>query len=245
MILLGDNLHLMQEIESESIDLAYLDPPFNSNRNYGAFDDRWSTLAKYLEFLSPRLQEVHRLLKCTGSIYLHCDPKMSSFLKLELDRIFGGSNFRNQIIWAYRTGGMSPRQWPRKYDVLLFYSKSDQYLHQPLKERIYYHRPFFSTSVDECGRFYSDVFIRDIWDDIKPVLNLSKERVGFPTQKPLALLERILKASSRQDEMILDPFCGSGTTLLMARALQRRFIGIDDSLSAIQIARKRLKMNHA
>ena len=200
-----------------------------------------SDMLAYLSMMAPRLLELHRVLKPTGSLYLHCDPTASHYLKLLLDAIFGPTNFRNEIIWAYRTGGVSTRYWPRKHDVLLFYVASQHYRHQPPKERIFYESEFFTTQVDEQGRHFADVYIRDVWGDIKPIINVSRERLGYPTQKPEALLERIIQASSREGDVVLDPFCGCGTAIAAAQKLGRRWIGIDITHLAINLIRHRLQ----
>ena len=161
----------------------------------------------YLCYMAVRLLELHRALKETGSLYLHCDPTMSHYLKLLLDVIFGEHNFRNEIVWGYRTQGISQVDWPRKHDVLLLYAKGKETFHVPLKETLYYDKPFRHTQIDEKGRHYVEVFVRDVWDgDVKALISQSKERVGYPTQKPLALLERIINASCPPKGLVLDPF---------------------------------------
>ena len=182
----------------------------------------------YLIYMAIRLVELHRVLKETGSLYLHCDPTLSHYLKAVMDRIFGHDNFRNEIVWGYRTGGISQKRFARKHDVILCYGKSQgRTFHHALQERIYYEKPFIETLRDAEGRYYADVYVRDVWDDIKPVINVSKERVGYPTQKPLALLERIIRASSRAEDWVLDPFCGCATACVASERLGRRWIGID------------------
>ena len=198
-----------------------------------------SGMLAYLTYMAERLVEIRRLLKQTGSVYLHCDPTASHYLKVVMDGIFSASNFRNEIVWSYRTGGISKRYWPRKHDVLLFYVKSDLYKHRPLQERVLYDKPFFNAQFDEEGRPYADVYVRDVWDDIKPIINVSKERLGYPTQKPVALLERIIEASSDPGDMVLDPFCGCGTTVVAAENLGRRWAGIEISGFAIELIRER------
>ena len=200
-----------------------------------------SDMLAYLSMMAPRLLELRRVLKPTGSLYLHCDPTASHYLKLLLDAIFGPTSFRNEIIWAYRTGGVSKRYWPRKHDVLLFYIASQHYRHQPPQERIFYEREFFTTQVDEQGQHFADVYIRDVWDDVKPIINVSRERLGYPTQKPEALLERIIRASSREGDVVLDPFCGCGTAIATAQKLGRQWIGIDTAHLAINLTRYRLR----
>ena len=185
---------------------------------------------------------MRRILKSTGSIYLHCDPTASHYIKILMDAIFGHRNFRNEIIWGYRTGGVSKKHFPRKHDVILCYGVTKQTIHNPLQERIYYDKPFFTTKKDEEGRYYADVYLRDVWEDIPAVINVSKERMGYATQKPLALLERIIKASSNPGDLILDPFCGCATTLEAAEKLDRRWIGIDIAIHAVKrVARVRLR----
>ena len=198
-----------------------------------------SSMLAYLTYMTERLTEMRRLLKRTGSIYLHCDQTASHYLKVVMDGIFGANNFRNEIVWSYRTGGVSKRYWPRKHDVLLFYVKSDAYKHRPLQERVLYDKPFFNAQFDEVGRPYADVYVRDVWDDIKPIINVSKERLGYPTQKPVALLERIIEASSSPGDMVLDPFCGCGTTVVAAENLGRRWAGIEISEFAIELIQER------
>ena len=198
-----------------------------------------ASMLAYLTYMVERLTEMGRLLKQTGSIYLHCDQTASHYLKIVMDGIFGANNFRNEIVWSYRTGGVSKRYWPRKHDVLLFYVKSNAYKHHPLQERVLYDKPFFNAQLDEEGRPYADVYVRDVWDDIKPIINVSKERLGYPTQKPVALLERIIEASSSPGDMVLDPFCGCGTTVVAAENLGRRWAGIEISGFAIELIQER------
>ena len=275
-------MDIMRGMNSESVDLIYLDPPFNSNANYAApigskaagaeFKDTWGlddlkvawhgliksqhpalysylaavkdihspSMMAYLIYMAVRIMEMKRLLKPTGSIYLHCDPTASHYLKILMDQVFGNGNFQNEIVWGYRTGGVSKRWWARKHDVILFYRKTKYYNHNPIQERIYYEKPFFIADVDEYGRHYADVYIRDVWDEIKPLINLSKERLGYPTQKPLTLLERIIKASSNEGDIVLDPFCGCATTCVAADGLGRQWIGIDISAKAAELVQYRI-----
>ena len=198
-------------------------------------------MGAFLCFMAVRLLEMRRVLKKTGSLYLHCDSTASHYLKQLMDGIFGADHFQNEIVWGYRTGGVSKKRWPRKHDTLLFYRKSNAYVHNPATERIYYSRPFFTSQVDNHGKYYADVYVRDVWEDIKPVLNLSLERFGYPTQKPLALYERIIRASSNRDDMVLDPFCGCATTLIAAERLDRQWVGIDIWDKARQAVIDRLK----
>jgi len=310
----GNNLPILSDrryFKDESIDMIYLDPPFNSQAIYNvlfkdasgsiggersksqiqAFEDFWSwdeTSAKtfdqiinnkeirpeikkllialldflgkndmtaYLVMMSARLLEMHRVLKETGSLYLHCDPTASHYIKLILDAVFGEENFRNEIIWAYRTGGAGKHGFASKHDTIFFYSKSDECKFKPLKERIYYDKPFFNPEQDEEGRYYTDVLLRDVLEgemnivedgkieviSVKPVLNLSKERLGYPTQKPVGLLEILIRASTEKGDIVLDPFCGCGTTIDASEKLGRNWIGIDITHLAINLIKRRIK----
>ncbi len=281
----------MRGLNSETFDLIYLDPPFNSKRDYAApigsdaagaaFEDTWSlddvkvewaeeievanpalwhavvgagytsddSMQAYLTFMAVRLLEMRRLLKNTGSIYLHCDPTASHYLKQLMDAIFGHKQFRNEIVWEYSTGGIGKRNFPRKHDVVLFYSKSkDVHLTIPRKESKDPSR--FNKSDSNGDRYYEKagnryyvkdgVAVSDVWMDIAPVRNVSKERTGYPTQKPLALLERIIKASSNKGDMVLDPFCGCATTCVAAEKLDRKWVGIDIEETAQQLVVERL-----
>ena len=258
----GDNLQVMSHLLKAyrgKINLIYIDPPFDSKADYKkaiklagkevendrtAFEEKqytdiW-TNDEYLQFMYERLILMRELLVDNGSIYLHCDPTASHYIKVIMDEVFGNENFMNEVVWAYRTGGVGKTTWPRKHDILLFYSKSSQYTHKALQERIYYEKPFFNEQVDHEGRYFADVYIRDTWDDIKPVINVSKERIDYPTQKPETLLERIIKASSNPGDLVFDCFMGSGTTQAVAVKLGRRFIGADINLGAVETTTKRL-----
>ncbi|MCS7057235.1 MAG: site-specific DNA-methyltransferase [Thermoflexales bacterium] len=192
----------------------------------------------YCAALAVCLGELRRVLKDTGSLYLHCDVRMSHYLRLMLDALFGRERCRNEIVWAYRTGGAGKRHFARKHDVILFYTASDEYTFHPQRERVRYRKRFFGAQRDAHG-YYADVLLRDVWE-IPAVLNLSSERTGYPTQKPLALLERIIAASSNVGDVVLDPYCGSGTALVAAQKLGRRWIGVDASADAVRVAQARL-----
>lgn len=263
----GDNKEILSTLLVQGfrgkIDLIYIDPPFASGADYVRkvelrggkvalegeehsdlekvqYKDIWAN-DNYLQFMYERLILMHELLNKKGCLYLHCDWHKSHHLRFLLDEVFGEENFKNEIIWSYRTGGVGKSFWPRKHDVLLFYSKSSEYSHTALQERIYYEKPFFNEQVDEEGRYFADVYIRDTWDDIKPVINVSKEREDYPTQKPQALVERIIKASSNENSIVLDCFVGSGTTAVVAEKLGRRWIAADLNRGAIQTTIKRLQ----
>ena len=186
------------------------------------------SMATYLCFMAVRLVEMRRVLTNDGSIYLHCDPTSSHYVKQLMDAVFGAGNFRNEIIWSYGLGGSSPRRYSRKHDVILFYTKSDRYTFNKPQTPAKSHRL--------KGRMKGAT---DVWD-IPSLNNMAKERTGFPTQKPLALYERIIEASTDPGDLVLDPFCGSGTTLLAAERLGRRWIGIDANSMALETAQERL-----
>jgi len=349
----GDNLVWLRNRDhfpNESVDLIYLDPPFNSNADYNvifsepsgaesqaqirAFDDTWRwdrqasalaldelsrdkpeiaefigwlgsqrdrlsrSMAAYLGMMATRLLEMHRVLKPTGSIYLHCDPTASHYLKTLMDIVFGTENFRNEIVWKRFTFHADAKRFGRVSDRIFFYSKSPKYQFKRLKAPFsdeYIESKF--THVDPDGRrfrlsdlnppagrgpvyeyhgvtkawrFTKDKMLRleaegriytkskvpqlkryldelegqavhDVWTDIPPINSQAKERLGYPTQKPEALLERIIRASSEEGDTVLDPFCGCGTALVIANKAKRRWIGIDITHLAIYLVEKRLK----
>ncbi len=196
-----------------------------------------SDMMAYLSMMAPRLVELHRVLKPTGSIYLHCDPTASPYLRLLMDAVFGIKNFQNEVIWHYHSGGANPKKrWARKHDILLFYSKSDRFVFNVQRE------PYSAVIARKRehlfhpeGKGGDDVF------EIPMLSTVSKERLSYPTQKPEALLERIIKASSNKEQLVLDPFCGSGTTIAVAQRLERRWIGIDIAHPAITLIKHRLQ----
>lgn len=235
----GDNLKVMGFIENEFIDLIYLDPPYYSQANYknggNEFSDNWKSIDEYLEFMKVRLEEMYRILKSTGSIYLHVDHHAVFELKPIMDKIFGRNNFRNDIIWSYSSGGTPKTNFARKHDDILFYTKSDDNIFNI--QRV----PYQAVIAKKREHlFHPDgKVMADVWD-ISMLSTQSKERLGYPTQKPLKLLERIIKASSNEGDIVLDPFCGSGTTLDAARKLNRKFIGIDEKKQAVNISKERI-----
>lgn len=350
----GDNLDIMRRyVGDESVDLVYLDPPFQSDQNYNvlfsaksgvesaaqirAFNDTWrwdsvaaaayaetveiggpvsqvmqsfrtflgdSNMLAYLSMMAPRLAELRRVLKQTGSLYLHCDPTASHYLKMLLDAVFTPVNFRNEIVWKRTSGHSDARRFGSAHDVILYYVKSDEAtwneLYQPYEESYveqYYRyrdddgRRFMSGDasaaglsgggyeyewkgisrvwrypletmqrLDSQGRiFYTRNGIarvkryldeakgmpaQDVWIDIEALRSWHAERLRYPTQKPEALLERIIAASSNEGDVVLDPFCGCGTTVAAAQALRRKWIGIDVTHLAINLIRTRLRDTH-
>ena len=347
----GDNLDILRGMNSECVDLIYLDPPFNSNRNYAApvgsqaagaaFKDTWTLsdlnvawmgliadeqpamyqvlqaarlthgkgMQSYLCMMGVRLLEMRRVLKDTGSIYLHCDPTASHYLKLLMDAVFGSRKFRNELTWkrtstAKGNFGQGTRFWPRAADILLFYTKGDRYefdqqfgaYSQNYIDSAYRHiepgtgRKYRLVSMIGPGgsakgnpqyevmgvirywryseqrmgelidqglvvqskpgavphrKYYLDqgrgVPIQSVWDDIGNLQASAKERIGYPTQKPLALLDRIIKASSNEGDMVLDPFCGCATACVAAENLGRQWVGIDLSSKAVELVNMRLQ----
>ncbi|EIJ43211.1 DNA modification methylase [Beggiatoa alba B18LD] len=311
----GDNLHVLRcYIKDETVDLCYIDPPFNSKRNYNqiynnigkedaaqAFIDTWTwddnaniglaeiqsnyngvfteqsidliaglekvlkkgALLAYLVSMTLRIAEIHRVLKPTGSFYLHCDPTASHYLKLVLDAIFcsRGGDFKNEIIWCYSIGGKNKRHFGRKHDVIFFYTKSKNDTHifneigASIPRKLNTH---MKVGKDEDGREYQEKvdkksgkvyryyidegkIAEDYWIDIESLNREAKERLGYPTQKPEALLERIIKASSNEGDIILDAYCGCGTTIAVAQKLKRQWIGIDITYQSISLILKRLE----
>jgi len=213
----------------------------------------------YLVMMTIRLIELRRVLKDSGSLYLHCDPTASHYLKLVLDQVFGAANFQNEIIWHYTVGGKSKKRFARKHDVILFYTKAQDYTFNgkavgvPRKTGV--HSFGGKIGVDEHGRPYQDKRTKegkyyryyldegkipeDVWL-IESIQSQAKERLSWPTQKPESLLERIILASSNEGDVVLDPFCGCGTALVAAQKLNRRWIGIDITHLAINVMKKRL-----
>ncbi|MDP3880178.1 MAG: DNA methyltransferase, partial [Dehalococcoidales bacterium] len=305
MLYYGDNLEVLRKyIGTGTIDLCYIDPPFNSKRTYNqiyndigtedraqtqAFIDTWtwddraregfqeildnpqgrytkqtielvkglsnalrtSNLFAYLISMTLRITEIQRVLKKTGSFYLHCDPTASHYLKLITDSIFvpNGGEFRNEVIWAYRLGGRPQKGWPRKHDAILYYTKTDtdDYTFNADAIRV----PYESTGgyissgrkivngkeykVNPLGKVPED------WWFISALNRQSKERLGYPTQKPEALLERIIKASSNEGDMVLDAYCGCGTTIAVAQDQKRKWIGMDITYQSIALILKRIE----
>ncbi len=200
----------------------------------------------YLAYMSIRLMEMHRILKPTGLLYLHCDPTMSHYLKLVLDAIFGRSQFRNEIVWCYSGGGMSRNNFPRKHDIIFRYAKQDATItynveRKPYKENTQQVGKHSTYSGGHDIDLERGTPITDWWTDIKTVTGWSSERTGYPTQKPLALLQRIVKTSSNPGDVVLDPFCGCATALVAADDLGRNWVGIDISGKAAELVVQRIE----
>jgi DNA modification methylase len=313
-----DNLNSLAQLPADCIDLIYLDPPFFSNRKYEviwgdeaemrSFRDRWrGSIQHYLDWMRPRAHELHRVLKPTGSIYFHCDPHASHYIKVMLDGIFGMGAFRNEIAWKRFSAKNDPKRFGRSHDLIFFYSKGknhtwnvqygpfeEDYVEEnyryieaetgrryrrgdltaakpggdvsyewhgarPYKGRYWaYSREkmdkmlaegrieFRKTGMPVFKRYLDEqpgVPLQDVWTDIRLHAG-SRERLGYPTQKPEALLERIMIASSNAGDIVLDPFCGCGTTVAVAARLQRKWIGMDISPTAMRVIRRRMHRDH-
>jgi DNA modification methylase len=298
----GDNLEVLRLLPERCIDLVCIDPPFNANRAFGAYDDRHASTAAYLAFLRPRCAELVRVLRESGSFYCHCDHHASHHVRLMLDELFGPGRLRSEIIWRRTNAkGLAFRGFANNHDTILYYTASDRFtFHRPFRthdpeyvRRFYRHvevgtgrryrlsdltnpnpdRPnltyewnghvrvwrwarermeeahrrgllhYTSTGL-ACQKRYLDEMkgrpVDTVWDDIPPVQPHSGERLGYPTQKPVALLERIIAASSNPGDIVLDAFCGCGTALVAAQQLGRRWIGIDVSREACGLTARRL-----
>jgi DNA modification methylase len=318
VIYCGDNRDQLQKIPDNCIDLIYIDPPFNSNRNYEvfwgetrekrAFEDRHASTQAYIDFMRPICEQLHRVLKTTGSFYYHCDWHASHYVKIMLDQIFGENQFQNEIVWkrssAHSDTKQGMAQYGRIYDSIFFYTKSDEWTWNPLyqaydenylsgnyrntdpdgrrwkstdltaakpggdtdyewkgrrpsKGRYWAYSKANMGKFDSEGRLYytssglprlkqyldemPGVALQNMWIDIPPIASQSAERLGYPTQKPLALLDRIIKASSNPNDIVLDAFCGCGTAIVAAENLGRQWIGIDVSPTACRVMAKRLR----
>lgn len=314
-----DNLERLSALAPESVDLVYLDPPFFSNRVYEviwgdeaevrSFEDRWEGgIQHYIDWMQKRLQEIHRVLKSTGTVYLHCDPHASHYIKVMLDGIFGAPNFRNEIIWQRSLGkSLMTKRLPSNHDTILAYQKAAdptwnadevfvpydldnldpktarKYSNRDPDGRLYELKDLTNPNPDRPNLTYeflgvSKVWrwtrermqaaydaglvvqtapgrvprlkkyldelrgkpIGDVWTDIFPINSRAAERIGYPTQKPEELLERIIRLSTKPGDVVLDPFCGCGTTIAVAQRLGREWIGIDISPTAMEIMRRRL-----
>lgn len=264
-----DSLNVMKKIDDNQIDAIYLDPPFytqdiqklssRENEEEYSFCDRWDCMDEYLEYMKLRLYECKRVLKETGSLFVHCDRNASHYLKVQLDQIFGINNFQSEIVWSYKRWSNSKKGLLNNHQIILFYSKSEDFkfnriyteysettnIDQILQKRA---RDEKGKSVYKCDQNGEAVFgeskkgvpLSDVWDI--PYLNpKAKERVGYPTQKPILLLEQIIKLVTDENDIVLDPFMGSGTTLVAAKMLNRRYIGIDISKKAVELAETRLE----
>jgi DNA modification methylase len=264
LIYCGDNLEVLAKFPEKSVDLIYADPPFFSNKYYeiiwgnGAemkvYEDRWKGgINVYIEWMKDRLFQCHRVLKDTGSMYLHCDWHATHRLRVAMDDIFGEKNFINEIIWFYRGGGASKKRFARKHETILLYTKGKEWtfnldaVRTPYSPDVLRSLPSRYDKSYRRNKVYSGYkphplgkIPDDVWI-IQPIMpSDKKERLGYPTQKPEALLKRIVEASSNKGDIVLDPFCGGGTTIAVAHKLGRKWIGIDVSPIACNKMKDRL-----
>jgi len=261
-LILGDCLEVLKNFESESVDLIYLDPPFFSNRNYEviwgdkgeirSFQDRWAGgVDHYISWLKERVVEMHKVLKPTGSIFLHCDWHASHYIKVYiLDKIFGAANFKNEIIWSYQRWTAGKSSFQKTHDNILLYAKNKKLAKFNILMENYSekseHKAKRFTKVEKgklIQNYTEDMVreksMRDVWE-ISILNSQAKERIGYPTQKPEALMERIIKCASNEGDIVLDPFVGGGTTVCVADRLKRNWIGIDQSVQAVKVSELRL-----
>jgi DNA modification methylase len=260
-LICADNLKALDMLikDGVKVNLIYLDPPFFSNRHYEviwgdeaevrSFEDRWEGgINVYIEWMRERVQKMYELLKDTGSFYLHCDWHASHYLKVMLDQVFGYNKFRNEIIWNYHDpAGTTKTNFKKKHDTILFYSKSDFWTFNTDAVREPYGKKTLNDGLKGIISFGRKTITNpggkvreDVWQ-IPFINSQAKERLGYPTQKPESLLEIIIKASSNEGNLVLDPFCGCGTAIAVAQKLKRKWIGIDISPTAIKIIIKRLE----
>ncbi len=263
LVIQGNSMEVAKNAPAEAVQLVYIDPPFaTGGKRVGkqgmSFEDPGYDPVTFTSWLRPLVESTHRVLKDTGSLIVHLDYRTIHYVKVMLDEVFGYENFINEIVWCYSTGGKSSRRFGRKHDTLLWYGKSSRYVFNGDEVRIPRkggsHMKVERTAEGELvqvkkdaktGKVYrypvaSGKVPEDWWGDI-PTLNRSaKERVGWPTQKPEALLERIIKAASNEGDVVVDWFCGSGTTAYVARRCGRKFLTVDKSDAAIATATARL-----
>ncbi len=267
-VLYGDCLDILKQLPRKTIDMVYLDPPFytqskqtlksRANKEY-SYSDSWDSIQSYIIFLGERLHEIRRVMKDDSVIFLHCDRHASHRIRVLLDEVFGYERFVSEIIWTYRRWSTSKKSLLGSHQTILMYAKTAKYkfneilqdysettnLDQILQRRERNSQGKSTYSTDSHGRTILQgpkrgVPLSDTWDI--PYLNpKARERCGYPTQKPLRLLERIVLLASNEDDLVLDPFCGSGTTLVAATLLNRNFLGIDSYLAAVELSRQRVQ----
>lgn len=266
-IVLGDCLDLMSNVKDESVDLIYMDPPFytqtvqklsdKQGKQY-SFDDSWATIEDYVEYIRLRFKECRRVLKDTGSIFVHCDRNASHYLKIALDKVFGEGSFQSEIVWSYKRWSNSKKGLLNNHQIIFFYSKTANFkfntmytdysettnVDQILQDRVRDENGKSKYKTDSngdvvMGQAKKGVPLSDVWEI--PYLNpKAKERVGYPTQKPIILLEQIIKLVTDEGDLVLDPFAGSGTTLVAAKMLNRNYLGFDISKDAVDLTNSRL-----
>ena len=263
-IIQGDCLEWLDRVKPNSVDLCYIDPPFFTKRNFKDFTDTWwGGRDTYLTWMRRRIQKIHRVLKSTGSIFLHCDHHANYTLRIILDDIFGEKNFLNEIVWCYGVGGRGDSSFAKKHDTIFFYSKGNDFKFNNNKIKVPYEllspksvtnfnlsdkdgRKYRDkTSGNKVYRYYEDLgkIPNDWWIDIQPLTGRHgrDERIDYATQKPESLLKRIIKCSTKEGDLVLDCFGGSGTTAAVAKKLGRDYIIGDVNPESIKIMTERLK----
>lgn len=248
MIEQQDCIKFCSDLKNESIDLLYTDPPFGTGKLFSDKNGEYKDLTvKEMESLLCDLSiVVYDKIKPTGVVAIHVDHRLSHKVRNILDNTLGERNFVNEIIWSYKTGGSTNKRFSRKHDSIIVYSKSKNHKFNPIKERSYNRdfKPYKFKGVEEFqdseGKWYTLVNMKDVWSDIPAVGRTSGERVNYPTQKPLALADRIISAFTNQGDVVLDPFCGSGTHIVSAIRLGRFGFGCDLSLDAVNLTKERI-----
>ena len=265
----GHCIEKLKEIEANKVDLIYFDPPFFTQRKHSLsnkdnsktyeFDDKYNSIEEYLELVENVLAQSKRVLKNTGSVFLHCDKTASHNIRVVMDKVFGGENFQSEIIWSYKRWSNAKKGLLNAHQVIFFYSKTQDFkfntlytdysattnLDQILQDRERNENGKSVYKKDEngnviLGKEKKGVPLSDVWEI--PYLNpKAKERTGYPTQKPVLLLNQILNIVTDEGDLVVDPFCGSGTTCVSAKSLKRQFIGIDISKDAVELANSRLE----
>jgi site-specific DNA-methyltransferase (adenine-specific) len=249
-----DNLEFMKQLPSNLIDLIYCDIFYNTGRKYKDYNDKLGTPLDAIEWYKPRLIEMYRILKDTGSIYLQCDYRLVHYLKVRMDYIFGFENFRNEIIWNYDRWTNSGNDFIRCHDDILRYSKTNTYIYNTQFEEFSIkskHKGSRFSKINNNGKLEQEYTnnkrkkaMKDVWN-ISILNSQAKERVGYDTQKPETLIERIIKSSSNEGDIVLDMFCGSGTTGVVAKKLNRKYILCDNNPKACEISQERInKINN-
>lgn len=234
---LGEALDLLPTVPSDSVDFIYNDPPFATQRDKGDFDDRWESIDSYIKWLRPHILHYHRVLKNSGSMIIHLDWRAVHYARCMVDETFGYENMLNEIVWGYASGGAGKRMLARKHDTLLWYVKKDgEQTFNITRE------PYATPKVSGRVGFHKDGrMLTDNWL-ISFLSTTSGERLGYATQKPERLLERIIEVFTDKGDVVLDPMCGSGTTGAVAKAMDRDFIGFDRNPEAVELTRGRLNL---
>jgi len=258
----ADNLEVLADLPDGTIDIIYVDPPFDTGARRrgprGSYADDHGGPAAFVDWMRPRLVAFHRVLRPTGSLFIHLDFRSVHHIKVALDGIFGDDAFLNEIVWCYSVGGKSRRTFARKHDTILWYARGPGYAFYPdrvkVPRRAGSHmkvvrdangRPVQVKRDAKTGKLYSypldaGKIPEDYWTDIETLNRGDRERTGWPTQKPAALLRRIILATTQPGDLVADFFCGSGTTAVVATELGRRYLAVDASAEAVEITRSRL-----